>query len=256
GFIFDFRDLQDPKNESKEANAWAGFILGAFVLFFVALYSMTIFRATVREKSNRIVEVLLASVKPSQLMLSKILGIGFIAMLQLLGWILLLGFGFWLLQETIFLDIFDPSNWGQDAPERLNPLSAFVFEQLTFASLIVHFLLFFVASFLFYGALFAVLGARSSAEADGQQFLFTLLFLVSFGLFSGIYAIYFPASTLTEILGFLPFSSPVLVLISLAKGLGIAAYTKVLLSLIILLVCAFALLGLGAGWYRKSILKF
>ena len=256
GFIFDFRDLKDPKNESKEANSWAGFVLGAFVLFFVALYSMTIFRATVREKSNRIVEVLLASVKPGQLMLSKILGIGFVALLQMLGWILLLAMGFWFLQETIFVDIFDPSNWGQSAPQRLNPLSSLVFEQLPFASLIVHFLLFFVASFLFYGALFAVLGARSSAEADGQQFLFPLLFLVSFGLFSGIYAIYFPASTLTEILGFLPFSSPVLALISLAKGLSLAAYTKVLLSLLLLLFCAFALLALAARWYRKSILKF
>ena len=256
GFIFDFRDLKDPKNESKEANSWAGFVLGAFVLFFVALYSMTIFRATVREKSNRIVEVLLASVKPGQLMLSKILGIGFVALLQMLGWILLLALGFWFLQETIFVDIFDPSNWGQNAPQRLNPLSSLVFEQLPFATLIVHFLLFFVASFLFYGALFAVLGARSSAEADGQQFLFPLLFLVSFGLFSGIFAIYFPASTLTEILGFLPFSSPVLALISLAKGLSLAAYTKVLLSLLLLLFCAFALLGLAARWYRKSILKF
>ncbi|MFN5679867.1 MAG: ABC transporter permease, partial [Flavobacteriia bacterium] len=94
GIIFDFRDLKDPKNESKEANAWAGFVLGAFILFFVGLYGMTIFRATVREKSNRIVEVLLASVRPQQLMLSKIAGIGLVALLQLFGWVLMLTLGF------------------------------------------------------------------------------------------------------------------------------------------------------------------
>lgn len=256
GFVFDFRDLKDPKNESKEANAWVGLVLGAFVLFFVGLYSMTIFRATVREKSNRIVEVLLASVRPEQLMLSKIAGIGLVALLQLLGWALMLGLGFWILQQTLFLDIFDPSNWGGETPTRLNPLSVLVFEQLDLTFLFVHFLLFFTATFLFFGALFAVLGARSAADSDGQQFLFPLLFLIGFGLFSGFYAVYFPSTTLTQVLGFLPFSAPVLAFITLAKGATLGAYTLVLLSLGMLLVSALLLLRLAGWWYKKSILKF
>lgn len=256
GFIFDFRDLKDPKNESKEANAWAGFTLGAFILFFVGLYGMTIFRATVREKSNRIVEVLLASVRPEQLMLSKIAGIGLVALMQLLGWALLLGFGFWILQNTIFLSIFDPSNWGIQSPERLNPLSSLVFEQLNLPFLLLHFVLFFVATFMFFGSLFAVLGARSSADADGQQFLLPLIFLVAFGLLAGIYAVYFPNTTLTEVLSFLPFSAPVLAFITLAKGATLGAYTLVMLSLALLLVCALVQLKIAGRWYRTSILKF
>lgn len=256
GFVFDFRDLKDPKNESKEANAWVGFVLGAFILFFVGLYGMTIFRATVREKSNRIVEVLLASVRPEQLMLSKIAGIGFVALLQLFGWVLFLGLGLFILKETMFLDVFDPRNWGQIAPERLNPLSSLVFEQLDFSFLLLHFVLFFVASFLFYGSLFAVLGARSSADADGQQFLLPLIFLVCFGMFAGIYAIYFPNSTLTQILTFLPFSSPVVAFITLAKGATLVAYSKTALSFLLLLAGALLLLKLAGRWYKNSILKF
>lgn len=256
GFVFDFRDLKDPKNESKEANAWAGFIFGAFILFFVGLYGMTIFRATVREKSNRIVEVLLASVRPEQLMLSKITGIGLVALLQLLGWALVLSLGLFFLQQTVFLDVFDPSNWGEAGPQRLNPLSSLVFEQLNLPFLLLHFILFFAASFLFYGSLFAVLGARSSADADGQQFLLPLIFMVAFGIFAGIYAIYYPNTTLTEVLTYLPFSSPVLAFISLAKGATVVGYTTTMLSLLILLVSALLLLKLAGRWYKQHILKF
>jgi ABC-2 type transport system permease protein len=256
GFVFDFRDLKDPKNESKEANAWAGFVFGAFILFFVGLYGMTIFRATVREKSNRIVEVLLASVRPEQLMLSKITGIGLVALLQLLGWAVVLSLGLFFLQQTVFLDVFDPSNWGEAGPQRLNPLSSLVFEQLNFPFLLLHFILFFAASFLFYGSLFAVLGARSSADADGQQFLLPLIFMVAFGIFAGIYAIYYPNTTLTEVLTYLPFSSPVLAFISLAKGATVVGYTTTMLSLLILLGAALLLLKLAGRWYKQHILKF
>ena len=256
GFVFDFRDLKDPKNESKEANAWAGFIFGAFILFFVGLYGMTIFRATVREKSNRIVEVLLASVRPEQLMLSKITGIGLVALLQLLGWAMVLSLGLLFLQQTVFLDVFDPSNWGEAGPQRLNPLSSLVFEQLNLPFLLLHFILFFAASFLFYGSLFAVLGARSSADADGQQFLLPLIFIVAFGIFAGIYAIYYPNTTLTEVLTYLPFSSPVLAFITLAKGATVVGYTTIIISLLILLAAALLLLKLAGRWYKQHILKF
>ena len=256
GFVFDFRDLKDPKNESKEANAWAGFIFGAFILFFVGLYGMTVFRATVREKSNRIVEVLLASVRPEQLMLSKITGIGLVALLQLLGWAVVLGLGLLFLQQTVFLDVFDPSNWGEAGPQRLNPLSSLVFEQLNLPFLLLHFILFFAASFLFYGSLFAVLGARSSADADGQQFLLPLIFMVAFGIFAGIYAIYYPNTTLTDVLTYLPFSSPVLAFITLAKGATVVGYTTTMLSLLILLGIALLLLKLAGRWYKRHILKF
>jgi ABC-2 type transport system permease protein len=256
GFVFDFRDLQDPKNESKEANAWAGFVIGAFILFFVGLYGMTIFRATVREKSNRIVEVLLASVRPQQLMISKITGIGLVALLQLLGWAVVLSIGLLFLEQTVFLDVFDPSNWGEAAPQRLNPLSSLVFEQLNLPFLLLHFILFFAASFLFYGSLFAVLGARSSADADGQQFLLPLIFMVAFGIFAGIYAIYYPNTTLTEVLTYLPFSSPVLAFITLAKGATVVGYTTTMLSLLILLGAALLLLKLAGRWYKQHILKF
>lgn len=256
GLIFDFRDLDDPKNEAKETSSWTGFALGAFILLFVGIYGMTIFRATVKEKSNRIVEVLLASVKPSQLMMGKIAGIGLVALLQLFGWILVMGLGFWILRHTLFVDLLDPSYWHGTAGVRLNPLSDFLFEKLNFGFLLFHFLLFFLASFFFYGALFSVLGARSAADADGQQFLIPLLLLIVFGLVAGGFYIYYPAAGLSNFFQYLPFSSPVLAMIQLTQGATLDAYMTVLLSWLVLVLCAILLLWLASRWYKKTILKF
>jgi ABC-2 type transport system permease protein len=256
GLIFDFRDLDDPKNEAKETSSWTGFALGAFILLFVGIYGMTIFRATVKEKSNRIVEVLLASVKPSQFMMGKIAGIGLVALLQLFGWILVMGLGFWILRHTLFVDLLDPSYWQGTAGVRLNPLSDFLFEKLNFGFLFFHFLLFFLASFFFYGALFSVLGARSAADADGQQFLIPLLLLIVFGLVAGGFYIYYPAAGLSNFFQYLPFSSPVLAMIQLTQGATLDAYMTVLLSWLVLVLCAIFLLWLASRWYKKTILKF
>jgi ABC-2 type transport system permease protein len=256
GLIFDFRDLDDPKNEAKETSSWTGFALGAFILLFVGIYGMTIFRATVKEKSNRIVEVLLASVKPSQLMMGKIAGIGLVALLQLFGWILVMGLGFWVLRHTLFVDLLDPSYWQDTAGVRLNPLSDFLFEKLNFGFLLFHFLLFFLASFFFYGALFSVLGARSAADADGQQFLIPLLLLIVFGLVAGGFYIYYPAAGLSNFFQYLPFSSPVLAMIQLTQGATLDAYMTVMLSWLVLVLCAILLLWLASRWYKKTILKF
>ena len=256
GLIFDFRDLDDPKNEAKETSSWTGFAIGAFILLFVGIYGMTIFRATVKEKSSRIVEVLLASVKPQQLMMGKIAGIGLVALLQLFGWVLLLGIGFWILRQTLFVDLLDPSYWQGTAGVRLNPLSDLLFEELNYGFLFGHFLLFFVGSFFFYGALFSVLGARSAADSDGQQFLIPLLLLIVFGLVAGVFYIFYPASGSAQFLLYLPFSSPVLSMIQLTQGATLDAYISILLSWLVLILSSVILLWLASRWYKKSILKF
>lgn len=256
GLIFDFRDLDDPKNEAKETSSWTGFALGAFILLFVGIYGMTIFRATVKEKSSRIVEVLLASVKPQQLMMGKIAGIGLVALLQLFGWVLLMSIGFYLLRHTLFVDILDPTYWQSTAGIRLNPLSDLLFEELNFGFLLLHLFLFFIGSFFFFGALFSVLGARSAADSDGQQFLIPLLLLIAFGLIAGVFYILYPGANTAAFFKYLPFSSPVLSMIQLTQGATLDAYVSILISWFILLLSSIVLLWLGGRWYKKSILKF
>jgi ABC-2 type transport system permease protein len=189
-------------------------------------------------------------------MMGKIAGIGLVALLQLFGWILVMGLGFWVLRHTLFVDLLDPSYWQGTAGVRLNPLSDFLFEKLNFGFLLFHFLLFFLASFFFYGALFSVLGARSAADADGQQFLIPLLLLIVFGLVAGGFYIYYPAAVLSNFFQYLPFSSPVLAMIQLTQGATLDAYMTVMLSWLVLVLSAILLLWLASRWYKKTILKF
>lgn len=256
GLIFDFRDLADPKNESKDTSSWVGFGFGAFLLLFVGIYGMTIFRATVKEKSNRIVEVLLASINPKELMLGKIAGVAMVALLQLIGWLLVLSLGFWILKQFVVIDFLDPAYWQDNNSLRSNPLSNYIFEELRLGFVLVHFLLFFLASFFFYGAIFSVLGSRSAADSDGQQFLIPLLLVIVFGLVAGAFYILYPAATLSKVFSYLPFTSPVIALIQLTQGPDLETYVQLILSWVLLVVAAFALLWLASRWYKKTILKF
>jgi ABC-2 type transport system permease protein len=76
------RDVNDPRNEATNLNSWVGYFFGSIIVLFVFLFGMTILRSVSKEKTNRIVEVMLASIQPRQLMLGKILGIGIAAIIQ------------------------------------------------------------------------------------------------------------------------------------------------------------------------------
>jgi ABC-2 type transport system permease protein len=189
-------------------------------------------------------------------MLGKIAGVAIVALLQLIGWILLLSLGFWILKQYVVIDFLDPAYWQDAKSMRSNPLSKFIFEELRIGCVLFHFLLFFLASFFFYGAIFSVLGSRSSADSDGQQFLIPLLLVIVLGLVAGVFYILYPAAALSKVLSYLPFTSPVIALIQLAQGPSLEVYMQLVLSWVLLVVLSFALLWLAGRWYKKTILKF
>ncbi|NRA12590.1 MAG: ABC transporter permease, partial [Crocinitomicaceae bacterium] len=108
--------------------------------------------------------------------------------------------------------------------------------------------------YLFYGALFASVGATMGTESDGQQFIIPILFLLGFGLYSGYYVIHYPESELAAWFYYLPFTSPVAVMVDLAQAesVGYEAY----LSLFILIVSAVVFLRVAGRLYKNGILQF
>ena len=107
----DFLNVYDPKNQAENEKGWVGLFFGAIILFFIGLFGMTILRSTSKDKSNRVVEVLLASVRSTDLMLGKIIGIGISAFFQLLIWGFVIIIGLLIFKEYVFTDIFDPSKY-------------------------------------------------------------------------------------------------------------------------------------------------
>ena len=267
-----FRNAYDPMDESSDKRGWVGFFFGTLIFVFIFLFGMTILRSVSREKSNRIVEVLLASVNPRQLMFGKITGIGIAAFIQFLIWVIVIGVGLFFMREYLFVDMLDASKMDavqmtkemqqQTSMEQLfaareyNEFVELVYERIHFGTMITFFLLFFVLGYFFYGALFAAIGATSGSESDGQQFVLPIIFLLLFALYAGYYTMQNPDGMLAEVFQFLPFTSPVVVMVKLAYGYAPGEGYQVYLSLLILLLSALFTLGIAGRLYKNGILQF
>lgn len=267
-----FRNVYDPMDESSNLSGWVGLFYGTVIFIFIFLFGMTILRSVSREKSNRIVEVLLGSVSSKQLMLGKIIGVGMAAFFQFVIWVVFIGLGLYFMRENLFPDLLDPSNMNiselsneiltqshQDqffSAREYNEFVELVYERINFTFMTGYFLLFFVVGYFFYGALFAAIGASAGSESDGQQFVLPLIFILFFALYSGYYAMQNPESPLTTLFHYLPFTSPVVVMVKLSQGYEPSQFYQVFLSLLVLLVSAFTVLSLAGRIYANGILQF
>lgn len=266
------RNVYDPKDEASNLSGWVGFFFGTVILLFIFLFGMTILRSISKEKSNRIVEVLLASVRPKQLMLGKILGIGISAFLQFAFWILFIGIGLYAMRETLFPDLLDASKMdaiqmtaemkNQTLQEQMitareyNEFVDLVYERIPFGSMLAVFALFLGAGYLFYGTFFAALGAASGSESDGQQFVIPLIALLLLAVYAGYYTVQNPASEMTGWFSFIPFTSPVVCMVKVAQGYPPGQAYLLYLSLAVLLLSAVAVLALAGRLYKNGILQF
>lgn len=266
----DFRNVYDPKDESSHLEGWVGLVFGTLIVLFVLLFGMTILRSTTKEKSNRIVEVLLASVKPTQLMLGKITGIGLAALIQIFVWTFFIGIGLIVFRQFIFPDMFDPSNWegvqvtaevqqqilDATSAQRYNQFVDLIYGRINFGFMFVHFLFFFVAAYYFFGAFFSAIGAMSGTESDGQQFILPVIAILGLSIYSGYMTVVLPDSTFVKWAEFIPFTSPVVVMVKLAQGYAEGTYYHVVLSLISLLIFTYVFLWMAGRIYKNGILQF
>jgi len=261
---FDFKDVYDPKNEKSTTASWVGFSFGALIILFVFMFGMTILRSVSREKSNRIVEVLLSSVNPRQLLTGKVLGVGFSALVQFTAWVIIIGTGLYLFRLTLFPDMFSPgfvadavgnSEVNSEIASQ-SPFVNLIYNQIQYANMLIFFSLFFIGGYLFYGSFFAMVGSSMGSESDGQQFIIPLTLLLFASVLSGYYVVYFPSTTLSTWLGFIPFTSPMVMMVELSNGFEDGNIWQLFLSLIILFSSAFFMMIIAGRIYKNGILRF
>jgi ABC-2 type transport system permease protein len=175
-------ELSEEGSEASgtEIKTGIGFVSGILIYMFTFLYAAQIMRGVIEEKTSRIVEVLVTSVKPAQLMLGKILGIAAVGLLQFGIWIALtaaaasaVGAAGLLSPDPAQLEALGAA--GQTPPE-LGELQSVLgtLDTLNLPALIAMFLFYFLSGYLFYGALFAAVGAAVDSETDTQQFMLPL----------------------------------------------------------------------------------
>jgi len=269
---FSFRNVYDPLDQSSDIRAWVGFFFGTIILVFIALFGMTILRTLSREKSNRIVEVLLASVKPRQLLVGKLAGVGISAFIQFLIWTIIIGAGLYFMRETMFPDMYDASKMNviqmsQDAQSQTlqeqlylnseyNHMVDLVYERINFSTMLTYFILFFLGGYLFYGAFFAAIGSTTGTESDGQQFVLPILLILGLSVYAGYFSLSNPTSDLSIFFHYFPFTSPIVVMVKLAQGYEPGHTYEIWVSLIILFIASLAFISIASRLYKNGILQF
>jgi ABC-2 type transport system permease protein len=258
---FSFRNVYDPYDQTSDIRTWVGFFFGLVILVFIALFGMTILRSMTSEKSNRIVEVMLASVRPQQLLFGKLTGIGFAAFIQFFIWVVIIGLGLYFMREWMFPSMYDPSSMNFSAlsdsggilsvQEKLyngkefNAMVDLIYERVNFGVMLTFFILFFIGGY-----------STAGTENDGQQFILPVLLILALSAYAGYYVVVNPESDLTYWLHYIPFTSPVVVMVKLTYGYNAGESYQIWLSLVILLLSAFFCLAVASRLYKNGVLQF
>lgn len=240
-------------SSQAEASMGIGFICGILIYMFIFMYGTMVMRGVIEEKTSRIVEVIISSVKPFQLMMGKILGVALVGLTQFVLWILLT-FVIATIAEFAFID---PSSMTTELnPEQqsiiLNEISNLT-GGINLLQIFIAFFFYFLAGYLMYSALFAAVGSAVDAEADTQQFVLpiTIPLLLSFILIQPIMEN--PDGPLAFWMSIIPFTSPVIMMVRLPFGV---ANWELALSVGILISSFVLTTWLAGKIYRTGILMY
>ncbi|MCG9881153.1 MAG: ABC transporter permease [Bacteroidia bacterium] len=248
-------------NETEEsgdsgATTIVGFIGAFLIYFFIFLYGVQVMKGVIEEKTNRIVEVIISSVKPFQLMLGKITGIALVGFTQFSIWVLLVvSLSAPVSSLVMNLANIDPSSLAQGAANSGGAGAGILagFTQINLPLILGMFLFYFIGGYLFYGALFAAVGSAVDNETDTQQFMLPITMPLIFSIAIAQSVINSPGSDLAFYLSIIPFSSPVIMMIRLPFGVPVS---EILLSMAAMVAGFLFTTWLAARIYRIGILTF
>lgn len=265
----------DDKGKPEEQTSFGtfGFLTGALMFMFILMYGMMVFRSVMEEKTNRIVEVIISSVKPFQLMLGKILGVAILGLIQFL----IMGIITFILTtvlSTIFLkDIsgqlkvfkqqqelvkLQGSNANFSQLEKFDDkLEVFdlleKIEKINFFEVFICFILYFLGGYLFYSSIMAAIGSAVDSESDSQQFITPVTLPLMIGYLISMKTILEPDSSLVFWASIIPFTSPIVMMSRITNGVPL---WELFFSLTALFASFFVTTWLAAKIYRTGILMY
>jgi ABC-2 type transport system permease protein len=278
----DVRNIKWTKDgKTQESNTGVimgiGYLGGMLIFFFIFFFGSQVMRGVIEEKVSRIIEVIVSSVKPFQLMMGKIIGVGLVGLTQFLIWMILsavlvtgLKAAFFPelnqtpTEQVVASDLFDQgaagSNQGNQAAELIAGEDMDMVQDI-FASLksinagvmIGSFLFYFIFGYLLYAAMFAVIGSAVDNETDTQQLIFPVILPLILGIYVMISAINNPDNALSFWFSIIPFTSPVVMMVRIPFGVP---WWQMALSGSLLIVTFIAMTWVAAKVYRTGILMY
>ena len=237
-----------------------GMFLGMLLYIFIFAYGSMIMMSVIEEKTSRIVEIMISSVKPFQLMMGKILGTSLAGLTQFLVWGLLLMMFSYLMISAFGIEsttqnnelLLNSSGNMTMNQEALDMISAFI--SLPLLNILIAFLLYFLGGYLLYASLFAAIGAAVDNQTDAQQFVMPLTIILILALYAGLLTVpEDPNGTVSILLSHIPFTSPVVMLMRIPYGVPV--YEQII-SIIILYLTFVLCIWVAAKIYRVGILMY
>jgi ABC-2 type transport system permease protein len=251
-------DSGDQKSSSK-LNTVLGFASGGLIYIFIFIYGSMVMRGVIEEKSSRIVEVIISSVKPFQLMLGKIIGVAATGLTQFLLWIILTFVIISVAQATIIPAEFDPSAIGTGAEVAAYggnaDIAAFMeaLATINFPLVIGCFIFFFLGGYLLYSSLFAAIGSAVDNESDSQQFMMPVTVPLILSFVIGTKVAENPDGPIAFWFSLIPLTSPIVMMVRIPFGVPT---WELVLSMILLIAGFLGTTWLASRIYRVGILMY
>ncbi len=256
----------------NELKAGIGSAFGYLIMMFIIIYGSFVMRSVIEEKTSRIIEIIISSVKPFQLMLGKIIGSAFAGITQ---------FTIWILSASILLVIamvvfgIDPSILSESAnlSSEMNPaiseqipsldrttkLYAQEILNVNWFTLIFFFLVYFILGYLIYSSIYAAIGASVDNETDTQQFMFPVILPLMLAVYVGFFSVFSnPHGPIAVGFSLFPLTSPIVMLMRLPGGIGAGGVPvwQLVTSIILLIITFIGIVWLAAKIYRIGILMY
>ena len=251
--------------KSSKADAIAKLIFGGaagYLLFmFIIIYGNMIMRSVIEEKTSRIIEIIISSVKPIKLLLGKIIGTSLAGVTQFVAWVILISILTSVVSVVFGIDPGAAQSQQQEMITQASGGSSSLFleayrayEGLPLTNLVIMFLLFFVGGYLLYASLYAAIGAAVDNETDTQQFMLPVIMPLILSIYVGFFTVIEnPHGMVSQVFSYIPFTSPVVMLMRIPFGVPL---WQQILSVTILFVTFIGMVFFAAKIYRVGILMY
>jgi len=256
----------------NEIKAVIGGAFGYLIMMFIIIYGGFVMRSVIEEKTSRIIEVIISSIKPFQLMMGKIIGTALAGITQFTIWVI--SAGILLIVAALFFDIdfqslSSTANLPSDAMKELAVTDAEQnekiqlvlkeFGKIHMVTLVVSFLIYFVLGYLIYSSIYAAIGAAVDNETDTQQFMFPIILPLILAIYVGFFSVFGnPHGPIAVGFSLFPLTSPIVMLMRLPGGIGEGGVPlwQFITSILLLIGTFIGIVWLAAKIYRVGILMY
>ena len=240
-----------------------GMVLAILIYMFIILFGGQVMQGVMEEKNNRVVEVIVSSVKPFQLMMGKIIGVSLVALTQFVMWVLLTGAIYVGFSAAIGISHPEAISTGTVITQQIESSNVMdnemvqnfvnIVHSIDFGTVIVSFFIFFLLGYLLYATMFAAIGSIVENNTDSQQFTLPVTVPLIVAFLSAIYIVNDPDSSLAVWMSMIPFTSPVVMMVRSPFGIPI---WQVVVSALILAGTFIGMTWVAAKIYSTGILMY